>query len=115
MKTLILSLGLFGALLSGCNDPEAPSKCRAIGSAYCKKVVDFCDDTTAPVESLESCEQTYDEAVICNDALYLEEEEEVCLLDIADIQECTFAIPTTCIGVVVVAEKAEAEAEEDES
>ena len=104
MRISLVSLTLL-FLVVGCNDPEAPAKCRAIGEDYCAKVAEFCVSPEAPPLSAAECEETFNLTVVCDDALYIDDEDNECPDDIDAIEECTFGLPASCLGVVVVAEK----------
>lgn len=103
---------VFAALsMMACDDPDAPEKCRAIGTAFCEKSVEYCDPMFSPPQ--DECEDIFNEAVVCDDAVYVELEYDECLTDVDELEECPIATPSSCDGVVALSPQ-EDEVEDDD-
>ena len=108
LGAVMMLLPVFGA---GCPDPEAVEKCRVIGENYCAKQEEYCGPFATPADE---CEDIYDDTVLCDEALYVEYEYDACLVEIEKIDECVFAMPEDCNGVVVIIPQDDEDEDEDD-
>jgi len=94
----VLSVGLLG----GCVDPDAPAKCEVIGDDYCAQLAELCPDTDE-----QACKDTFDEEVVCADAVGVSDRYAVCLGSIASLKTCPLDLPSACAGAVYFVPDAE--------
>jgi hypothetical protein len=106
LTALALGLALLG---SACDDPAAPAKCRGFRDAYCAKQDEHCDFVT-----WDSCRELFDEIVVCDDAIGVEDDYSLCLEEIGALDECPVDLPDACKGVVLMPEEDDDDDDDDD-
>lgn len=94
---------------AACVDEAAPAKCRGFRDAYCAAQENHCEGVT-----WDACRDLFDELLVCDDAVGVEQEYADCMADIAALEECPNDLPDNCRGVVLFEDDYFEEDEDDE-